>query len=196
MSSLMDMRELGMLRNATQRMESGGGVDDREFAAEEYRRKKVAEEKARKKAMIERAMAEDSRLQGLLENAMPGGAAGSLFKTGGTILKNTPFLRSLFYGGKAAKSAAQMAKRAVWQPGTNPHIPASGPTVPGTPGSVRSWVTPAAITAAEAGGVGLLYKDEISEFLGGTPEEEGTSIPNSKFIPQAGRGGFHPHLLE
>ncbi len=40
MASLMDLRELGMLRNATQQMERGGGID-----MDEWRRKKAAEEK-------------------------------------------------------------------------------------------------------------------------------------------------------
>ena len=43
MASLMDLRELGMLRNATQQMESGGGID-----MDEWRRRKAAEEKRKR----------------------------------------------------------------------------------------------------------------------------------------------------
>ena len=52
MASLMDLRELGMLRNATQQMERGGGID-----MDEWRRRKAAEEKAKEQSMLKQAMA-------------------------------------------------------------------------------------------------------------------------------------------
>ena len=88
MSSLMDMRELGMLRNATQRMESGGGID-----MDEWRRRKRKEEESVAEQAIALAQ-DDPRYQALISGASGGPAAvGSVAKLGGRGL------RTLFGGG-------------------------------------------------------------------------------------------------
>jgi len=178
MASLMDMRELGMLRNATQRMESGGGID-----MDEWRRRKAAEEQSAAEQAIALAQA-DPRYQALISGASGGPAAvGSI----GNVVKSLPFLRHGVPIARVAKSAAQAAKRVLWKPGTKPHIPASGKTVPGTSGR-PSGTAITAIEAAALGGGG--YVANRAGLLGASPEEEGPSIPNPKFIPQAGRGGL------
>jgi len=161
-------------------MESGGGID-----MDEWRRRKREEEEEELARQARRDKLErdlilgqnDPMLQEMLANATPGGVAGSLMnvaKGAGNVLKYVPYLRAINPIARGAKFAAEKAKRAVWKPGTpnpqKPHIQTGGKTVPGTSGSVRPWVAPAAITAAELGGLGYLYKDEISEFLGASPD--------------------------
>ncbi len=146
MASLMDMRELGMLRNAAQRMESGGGI-----VMDEWRRRKVAEEQSAAEQAIAAAQA-DPIYQALMSGAVGGPAAvGSV----GNVVKSLPFLRHADPIVRGAKSAAEKAKRVLWKPGTKPHIQASGKTVPGTPGR-PSGVALTAIEAAALGGGGYV----------------------------------------
>ena len=87
MAGLMDMRELGMLRNATQRMD-GGGIN-----MDEWRRRKAAEEQSVAAQAIAAAQS-DPRYQALMSGASGGPAAvGSVAKLGGRGL------RTLFGGG-------------------------------------------------------------------------------------------------
>jgi len=165
MAGLMDMRELGMLRNATQRMERGGGID-----MDEWRRRKAAEEQAKKQSMYQQVLLEsqnDPRLQALLANAMPGGAVGSI----GSVAKSLPFLRHAAPIATGAKSAAQAAKRVLWNPRTpnpkKPHIQAGGKSVPGSPGR-PSGVALTAIEAAALGGGG--YVANRAGLLGASPD--------------------------
>ena len=73
MAGLMDMRELGMLRNATQRMERGGGID-----MDEWRRRKAAEEQSVAEQAIAAARAHPAYQ--VLKSGASGGpfAAGSI----------------------------------------------------------------------------------------------------------------------
>jgi hypothetical protein len=119
MASLMDLRELGMLRNATQRMERGGGID-----MDEWRRRKAAEEKAKEQSMLEQAMAlnaDDPRYQALIS-----GAEGGPFAVGavGSVARSLPFLRAGPAAVDAAKSvgrgvstAGKYLKNKLWSPG-------------------------------------------------------------------------------
>ncbi len=116
MASLMDLRELGMLRNATQQMESGGGID-----MDEWRRRKAAEEKAKEQSMLEQAMAlnaNDPRYQALIS-----GAEGGPFAVG-SVARSLPFLRAGPAAVDAAKSvgrgvstAGKYLKNKLWSPG-------------------------------------------------------------------------------
>jgi len=162
MASLMDMRELGMLRNATQRMESGGGID-----MDEWRRRKAAEEQSAAEQAIALAQA-DPRYQALISGASGGPAAvGSI----GNVVKSLPFLRHGVPIARGAKSAAQAAKRVLWNPRTpnpkKPHTQASGKTVPGSPGR-PSGTAITAIEAAALGGGG--YVANRAGLLGASPD--------------------------
>ena len=112
----MDLRELGMLRNATQQMERGGGID-----MDEWRRRKAAEEKAKEQSMLEQAMAlnaNDPRYQALIS-----GAEGGPFAVG-SVARSLPFLRAGPAAVDAAKSvgrgvstAGKYLKNKLWSPG-------------------------------------------------------------------------------
>ena len=113
MSSLMDMRELGMLRNAAQRMESGGGID-----MDEWRRRKREEEESAAEQLIALTQS-DPRYQALMSGAVGGPAAvGSV----GNVVKSLPFLRHADPIARGAKSAAEKAKRVLWTPGVKPKV--------------------------------------------------------------------------
>lgn len=176
----MDLRELGMLRNATQQMESGGGID-----MDEWRRRKAAEEKAKEQSMLEQAMAlnaNDPRYQALISGAEGGpfavGSVGNVAKSVAKGLKDAPFLR---YSAPVARGTASVAKglgrrakKAVWKPKQFEVRNSKGEVVQSaSKGKVKTgaYETGIGVTAGLAG-AGLLYKDEISNLLGDAPEEE------------------------
>ena len=180
MASLMDLRELGMLRNATQQMESGGGID-----MDEWRRRKAAEEKAKEQSMLDQAMAlnaNDPRYQALISGAEGGpfavGSVGNVAKSVAKGLKDAPFLR---YSAPVARGTASVAKglgrrakKAVWKPKQFEVRNSKGEVVQSaSKGKVKTgaYETGIGVTAGLAG-AGLLYKDEISNLLGDAPEEE------------------------
>jgi len=132
MAGLMDMRELGMLRNATQRMESGGGID-----MDEWRRRKVAEEQS----VAEQAIAatqDDPRYQALMS-----GASGGPFAAG-SVVRSLPFLRAgpaavdaAKAVGREASTAGKYLKNKLWSPGY-PGAPKKGAMVFGRDASGKS----------------------------------------------------------
>ena len=173
MASLMDMRELGMLRNATQRMESGGGID-----MDEWRRRKRKEEESVAEQAIALAQS-DPRHQALMSGASGGpggGVAGSL--------QNILYLRHLAKLKKLKEQAVKAGKyvgRQVYEPvraarpasaGQGPNSPTSTPPprIPARPAS-GGHLTPRANTALELAGVGGVGYGASKILNPSTPQE-------------------------
>ena len=130
MAGLMDMRELGMLRNATQRMERGGGIDMDEWRRrrkipvieatidmDEWRRRKAAEEQSVAEQAIAAARAHPAY------QALKRGASGGPFAAG-AIVRSLPFLRAgpaavdiAKAAGRGASTAGKYLKSKLWSPG-------------------------------------------------------------------------------
>jgi len=112
MAGLMDMRELGMLRNATQRMERGGGID-----MDEWRRRKAAEEQSVAEQAIAAARAHPAY------QALKSGASGGPFAAG-SIVRSLPFFRAgpaavdmAKAAGRGASTAGKYLRSKLWSPG-------------------------------------------------------------------------------
>jgi hypothetical protein len=112
MAGLMDMRELGMLRNAAQRMERGGGID-----MDEWRRRKAAEEQSVAEQAIAATRAHPAY------QALKSGASGGPFAAG-AIVRSLPFLRAgpaavdmAKAAGRGASTAGKYLKGKLWSPG-------------------------------------------------------------------------------
>ena len=132
MAGLMDMRELGMLRNATQRMESGGGID-----MDEWRRRKREEEESAAEQLIALTQS-DPRYQALMS-----GASGGPFAAG-SVVRSLPFLRAgpaavdaAKAVGRGASTAGKYLKNKLWSPGY-PGAPKKGAMVFGKDASGKS----------------------------------------------------------
>jgi len=132
MAGLMDMRELGMLRNATQRMDRGGGID-----MDEWRRRKRKEEESVAAQAIAAAQ-DDPRYQALMS-----GASGGPFAAG-SVVRSLPFLRAgpaavdaAKAVGRGASTAGKYLKNKLWSPGY-PGAPRKGAMVFGRDASGKS----------------------------------------------------------
>lgn len=132
MAGLMDMRELGMLRNATERMDRGGGIN-----MDEWRRRKAAEEQSVAAQAIAAAQ-DDPRYQELMS-----GASGGPFAVG-SMMRSLPVLRALpaavdatKAAGRGVSTAGKYLKNKLWAPGY-PGAPRKGAMVFGRDAAGKS----------------------------------------------------------